>query len=129
MNTSTPHPLPAPHALPGWAALVLAAASLALAGPASAQDGTAWLAGTWQLAQDRKNPGFTDDFMDFDAQGTVVLRDSKKTYAHCRYQPGSGTLLLTCIAGGKERPMTVRVAPDRASLTNSVGDVYRKSRK
>ena len=102
---------------------------LSCAGSALAQEGTGWLVGTWQLAEDRKKPGFTDDFMDFDAQGTVVLRDSQKVYAHCRYQPGAGVLLLTCIAGGKERPMTMRVAPDKTSLTNSVGDVYRKNRK
>lgn len=101
---------------------------LALGGGALAQEGTSWLIGTWQLAEDRKKPGFTDDFMDFDAQGTVVLRDSQKAYANCRYQPGPGVLLLTCIAGGRERPMTMRVTPDKTSLTNPIGDVYRKNR-
>lgn len=67
--------------------------------------------------------------VDFDAQGSVVLRDSQKAYASCRYQPGPGVLLLTCIAGGREWPMTMRVAPDKVSLTNSVGDVYRKNRR
>lgn len=110
-------------------ALATLLAGLACGGNALAQEGTGWLVGTWQLAEDRKKPGFTDDFMDFDAQGTVVLRDSKRTYANCRYQPGASVLLLTCIAGGKERPMTVRVAPDKTSLTNSVGDVYRKNRR
>lgn len=82
-------------------ALVALLAGLSCAGNALAQESAAWLAGTWQLAEDRKKPGFTDDFMDFDAQATVVLRDSQKAYANCRYQPGAGVLLLTCIAGGK----------------------------
>lgn len=89
-------------------------------------DPNQWIVGTWQLAQDKKNPGTTDDFMDFDVNGTVALRDSKKTYANCTYAPKESVVLLKCVVGGKEKPLTLRISGDKRSLVNPQGDVYGK---
>lgn len=91
-------------------------------------DANQWIVGTWQLAEDKKNPGTTDDFMDFDANGSVVLRDSKKTYANCTYVFGESVVLLKCIVGSKEKPLTMHVSSDKKSLVNPQGDIYRKPR-
>jgi hypothetical protein len=76
----------------------------------------------------KKNPGTTDDFMDFDANGSVVLHDSKKTYANCTYVFGESVVLLKCIVGSKEKPLTMHVSSDKKSLVNPQGDIYRKPR-
>lgn len=86
-----------------------------------------WIVGTWQLAEDKKNPGTTDDFMDFDTNGAVVLRDSKQTYANCTYVLSESVVLLKCIVGSREKPLTMHVSSDKQSLVNPQGDVYRRS--
>ncbi|GAB3252558.1 hypothetical protein [Chitinimonas naiadis] len=102
-------------------------ASLA-AGFVQAADANAWVQGTWQLAEDKKNPGATDDFMDFAADGTVKLRDSKAVYAICTYAPSAQAVLLTCIVRGKEKPLLLKASADKKALINPQGDVYRKAR-
>lgn len=99
-----------------------------LAGPARAAEPDAWLLGTWQLSEDKRTPGFTDDYMDFLADGVVTMRDAKKPYARCRYAPSATAVLLTCVAHGRERPLTFKVSGDQRALTNPIGDVYRKAR-
>ncbi|MDS4030116.1 MAG: hypothetical protein RKO66_08580 [Candidatus Contendobacter sp.] len=110
--------------------LVFVAIALAssMAGANANADENQWIVGTWQLAEDKKNPGTTDDFMDFDANGAVVLRDSKKTYANCTYALNESVVLLKCIVGNKEKPLTMHVSSDKKSLVNPQGDVYRKPR-
>lgn len=110
----------------GFVAIALASS---MAGPnANADAANQWIVGTWQLAEDKKNPGTTDDFMDFDSNGSVVLRDSKKTYANCTYVFSDSVVVLNCIIGSKEKPLTMRVSSDKKSLVNPQGDVYRKPR-
>jgi len=89
-------------------------------------DANQWIVGTWQLTEDKKNTGTTDDFMDFDVNGAVSLRDSKKIYASCTYGPSEGVVLLKCIVGSKEKLLSLRVSSDKKSLVNHLGDVYRK---
>lgn len=110
--------------------LVFVAIALAssMAGANANADENQWIVGTWQLAEDKKNPGTTDDFMDFGSNGFVVLRDSKKTYANCTYAFGESVVVLNCIIGSKEKPLTMRVSNDKKSLINPQGDVYRKPR-
>lgn len=85
-----------------------------------------WLVGIWQLAEDKKNPGVTDDFMDFDANGAVQLRDSKKVYASCTYLPGESAVVLRCVVRGKEKALTFRVGSGHKTLTSPQGDIYKK---
>lgn len=107
-----------------WAVLLLV-----LLGPgAQSAEGNAWLVGTWQLAEDRKTPGFTDDYMDFEANGAVTLRDGKRAYANCSYTPTGATVLLKCVVRGKEKLLSFQVASDRRSIANPQGDIYRKRR-
>ena len=98
------------------------------AGNTLAAGGSSWWVGTWQLSEDKRTPGFTDDYMDFSASGTVTLRDSKSTFANCAYDPSESVIVLKCILKGKERAFSFRVSTDKRSLTNSLGDVYRKLR-
>lgn len=111
-----------------WVALGAITMATSLVSVNANADTNQWIVGTWQLAEDKKNPGTTDDFMDFDANGSVSLRSSKKTYANCTYVPTAGVVLLKCIVGNKEKPLTLQVSGDRKSLVNPQGDVYKKPR-
>lgn len=108
-------------------ALALAVFST-FAGNASAAEDNAWLIGTWQLSEDKKKPGFTDDYMDFFADGAVILRDSKGIFANCKYNRSESLLVLNCVANGKEKVMSFRASPDRRTLTNRLDDIYKKIR-
>lgn len=101
---------------------------ISFAGGALAAGGSPWLVGTWQLSEDKRTPGFTDDYMDFSAAGTVTLRDSKSTFATCVCDPPETVVVLKCLVKGKERVISFRASTDKRSLTNSLGDIYRKVR-
>ena len=90
---------------------------------------SAWLVGTWQLSENRAQPGDTDDYMDFLQDQTVILRDSKRAFATCSYTTNSTQVLLKCLVRGKEKSLSFQVAPDKKSMSNPLGDVYRKNTK
>ncbi|MCJ0765590.1 hypothetical protein [Variovorax terrae] len=97
-----------------------------MAGLAPAAENPAWLLGTWQLHEDQKRPGFTDDFMDFHADGSVTLRDSKGVFATCPYTPSVTRLMLVCTVRGQEKAVVYRISDDHKTLVNPLGDVYRR---
>jgi len=92
-------------------------------------DSNLWLVGTWQLSENRTKPGDTDDYMDFKQDQSVALRDSKSTFATCSYSTSSNQVLLKCNVRGKEKSLSYQVSPDKKSIINPLGDVYRKNAK
>ncbi|HEY9103132.1 hypothetical protein [Chitinimonas sp.] len=109
------------------ACTLLAAALFTTPVFALAAESNAWLVGTWKMFEDKGSSKVEEDYMDFQADGTVNLRDGKAVYVRCTYVPDAKAVVLTCPVRGKDKLLSMKVSKDRKVLDNQIGGLYRKA--